>query len=260
MSSHMSCRPMSAPPIPLANRAVHPLFLKELLSLGALPASGSKQWSQQRGARMHSESGPPLPGGGAAEEEGGSAPHWAPAGWTMADLVTHSIKPATAASRMSFVQVGIRREDLCGLAGKGGGVSVTCHLTRWVSDMEAPCTGPSSHRPFLTQALPHTGPSSHRPLLTQALTHTGPSCLLCMRSLEDTRGHIRSFHRAVQMPPQSSPLTSARMRLLQALTRGAIKLPAEPSPPPLFPPSPPSPLTGSCLRGHQVARLPRGPL
>ena len=124
---------MSAPPIPLANRAVHPLFLRELLQLGALPAGGSKQWSSQRGARMHSESGPPLL---AAEEEGGYAPPWAPAGWTMADLVTHSIKPATAASRMSFVQVGIRRESLCGLAGRGGGV--ISHLTQFVSDMGAP--------------------------------------------------------------------------------------------------------------------------
>lgn len=80
----------SAPPIPLANRAVHPFFLREILRTGVSP---DFRLTNHVGG-TDAESGP-------CSNNHRYAPQ---PNWTVNDFVAFSVKPATAASHMSFIQ------------------------------------------------------------------------------------------------------------------------------------------------------------
>ena len=104
---NLMLRALSAPSIPLANRAVHPFFLREVLRSGIPPCNPSQSYHHLHHRSSHqitdlsecSEPGiDPLSEGGGATFPG------APSG-RIIDLVENFIKPATAASRTSLVQV-----------------------------------------------------------------------------------------------------------------------------------------------------------
>lgn len=106
----------SPPPIPLGNRGVHPVFLRELLRQG-LPMSAVAAGSAHAHAKAASlydhglgdgsiSSSAPLavtPRSSAIHAGPGGS--WLPNGCTVAELLSRCIRPATLPAHMSLIQV-----------------------------------------------------------------------------------------------------------------------------------------------------------
>ncbi|GAX76219.1 hypothetical protein CEUSTIGMA_g3663.t1 [Chlamydomonas eustigma] len=116
--------PISAPPIALASRAVHPFFLRELLRTGIPVAddplvgnSASGPFSSRNTSSLLAR----VPGRSSSHAtlresstlsmaeaslaaDADATPQGIPPTWSMADLVNRSIKPATANAKMSYIQ------------------------------------------------------------------------------------------------------------------------------------------------------------